>query len=131
MLAGKPGEAQKQDISEWVAYRPHMDSHELKQILLNAEIILSRPGYSTIMDLAGLGKKAIFIPTPGQTEQEYLARYHAEQGHCVSAKQKDFQLAELINACRSIQGFDLMNEVSDYQKMIESLFDEGAGVGAG
>ncbi len=129
ILAGKPGEDQKQDISEWVNYRSHMDSYELKQILLNAEMILSRPGYSTIMDLAVLGKKAIFIPTPGQTEQAYLARYHAGKGHCVSAEQRDFKLAELINACKTIQGFDLMNEVSDYQVLIESLFEDVAGAG--
>ncbi|MDZ7741950.1 MAG: glycosyltransferase family protein [Bacteroidota bacterium] len=129
ILAGKPGEDQNQNINKWIEYRSHMDSRELKQILLNAEMILSRPGYSTIMDLASLGKKAIFIPTPGQTEQEYLARYHAGQGHCVCAEQKDFQLAELINACKSVQGFDLMNETSAYQELIESLFKDGAGAG--
>ena len=44
------------------------------------------------MDLARLGKKAIFIPTPGQTEQEYLAEYFMEKGICFAQKQNDFNL---------------------------------------
>ena len=47
------------------------------EVLLNAEHIIARSGYSTIMDLAALGvlHKAELHPTPGQTEQEYLARH--------------------------------------------------------
>src|SRR4029079_1108400 len=48
---------------------------ELNRLILSSDMIISRPGYSTIMDIATLGKKAIFIPTPGQPEQEYLAEY--------------------------------------------------------
>ncbi|MBK5285436.1 MAG: glycosyltransferase, partial [Bacteroidia bacterium] len=51
----------------------HLNSKELLQAIHESEIIISRPGYSTLMDLAATGKKAILIPTPGQTEQEYLA----------------------------------------------------------
>jgi hypothetical protein len=38
-------------------------------------LLISRPGYSTIMDREALGAKGdvVWIPTPGQTEQEYLA----------------------------------------------------------
>jgi UDP-N-acetylglucosamine:LPS N-acetylglucosamine transferase len=41
--------------------------------------IICRPGYSTIMDLSALQKPAYFIPTPGQTEQEYLAKLHGKE----------------------------------------------------
>lgn len=50
-----------------------LTSDELKEELDKAELVISRPGYSTLMDLKVMGKKSIFIPTPGQTEQEYLA----------------------------------------------------------
>jgi hypothetical protein len=43
-----------------------------------ARLLIARPGYSTLMDVIALSLSAIFIPTPGQTEQEYLARHHAE-----------------------------------------------------
>ncbi len=51
-----------------------MRSDELEHALNQSAMVLSRSGYTTIMDLAKLGKKAFFIPTPGQYEQEYLAR---------------------------------------------------------
>ena len=54
----------------------HLNGEELNQAMVDADIVISRSGYSTIMDLARLGKKAIFIPTPGQTEQtSYLAEH--------------------------------------------------------
>ena len=54
---------------------PSMSDDELKQALINAKHIIARSGYSTIMDLDALGllQKSELIPTPGQSEQEYLA----------------------------------------------------------
>ncbi|HBH47803.1 MAG TPA: glycosyl transferase family 28 [Bacteroidales bacterium] len=53
----------------------HCRPEKLKALILNAEYIICRSGYSTIMDLCYLNRKALLIPTPGQTEQEYLARH--------------------------------------------------------
>jgi len=53
----------------------HLETNEMFYVLKNSELIISRAGYSTIMDLQVLNKKAILVPTPGQTEQEYLANY--------------------------------------------------------
>ncbi len=57
---------------------PYLNDDELVRALLGAEKIIVRSGYSTIMDLEALGvlDKAELIPTPGQTEQEYLAMYN-------------------------------------------------------
>jgi uncharacterized protein (TIGR00661 family) len=53
---------------------------ELKDLILNAETIICRSGYSTLMDLNFLNKeKLILVPTPGQTEQKYLAQYWKEK----------------------------------------------------
>jgi len=49
------------------------DAH-IRSALMQAECIVCRSGYSTLMDLAVLGRKAALVPTPGQPEQEYLAR---------------------------------------------------------
>ena len=51
-----------------------MNSTQLQKAFNESEIVISRSGYTTIMDLAKLNKKAFFIPTPGQYEQEYLAK---------------------------------------------------------
>ena len=60
---------------------PHMDDAELRAALVGAKHIIARSGYSTIMDLHALGvlEKAELIPTPGQPEQDYLARYIAQK----------------------------------------------------
>ncbi len=59
----------------------HLPDEELLQALTTALTIYCRSGYSTIMDLAAIGiSDAILIPTPGQTEQEYLAEHLASKG---------------------------------------------------
>lgn len=54
---------------------------EVENILQRSSCIVCRSGYTTIMDLDALKKSAILIPTPGQPEQEYLARYHGDKIH--------------------------------------------------
>lgn len=56
---------------------PHMASDQLTAELVAAEHIISRSGYTTLMDLSVLGRSALIIPTPGQAEQEYLGALHA------------------------------------------------------
>jgi predicted glycosyltransferase len=58
----------------------HLEDNEFVEVLLRSRNIICRSGYSTLMDLHFLGKKAVLIPTPGQTEQEYLAGYLAGKG---------------------------------------------------
>jgi len=60
---------------------PYMNDTEMAGAFQNAEHIIVRSGYSTIMDLEALGvlHKAELIPTPGQPEQEYLAAFIAEK----------------------------------------------------
>ena len=89
----------------------------------NAGIILSRPGYSTIMDLAVLGKKAIFIPTPGQTEQEYLARYCLEKKWFFSMNQNQIDIAEAIGKSKDFTGISREFDPYLLQERIEALLE--------
>ena len=57
------------------------------------------------MDLAKLGKKAIFIPTPGQTEQEYLVENFMQKGICFAQKQSEFDLEKAISKSAKYNGF--------------------------
>ncbi len=77
---------------------------ELQKAILNSKIIISRSGYSTIMDLDKLSAKAFFIPTPGQDEQEYLANLLEEKRIAPYSSQKDFKL-ELIEKRIDYSGF--------------------------
>lgn len=71
-------------------------------------MVLCRAGYSTLMDLAFFGKKAIFVPTPGQTEQIYLADqlHEANMGTTVSQDKLILEVAikkrKLLQVCLSI-----------------------------
>lgn len=74
----------------------HLETEKLETLIQKAAFVISRSGYSTIMDLSILKKKAVFIPTPGQTEQEYLAEFHSKKGNCLSFTQKHFDIGKAI-----------------------------------
>ncbi len=74
----------------------HLPAADLEQLILSSEWVICRSGYSTLMDLTALGKKAILIPTPGQTEQEYLAQQLSKQGIFYSVAQSKFSLGATI-----------------------------------
>ncbi len=68
---------------------------ELDEVLNSSEAIICRSGYTSIMDIAKLEKKAFLIPTPGQPEQEYLAKRLTENGFVGSCHQNNFSLEKL------------------------------------
>jgi UDP:flavonoid glycosyltransferase YjiC (YdhE family) len=70
----------------------HLPTEELFNYIAKSKVVACRAGYSSIMDLAALNKKAILVPTPGQTEQEYLANYHHKKGGFYSQMQSEFDL---------------------------------------
>jgi uncharacterized protein (TIGR00661 family) len=70
----------------------YVQQPELNVLLNEAECVVCRPGYSTLMDLSKFRKKVILIPTPGQTEQEYLAERLAEKGQAILQRQNHFNL---------------------------------------
>lgn len=74
-----------------------MDSKELEKTIHESDKVICRSGYTTIMDLAFLEKKAFFIPTPGQFEQEYLAKKLKKEGSIPSCKQEKFTAEKLHN----------------------------------
>ncbi len=78
IVAGNPL-LKKRKSKDNIHYFSHLNSNELFKIMCRSKRIICRPGYSTIMDLSALQKPAHFIPTPGQTEQEYLAKLHGKE----------------------------------------------------
>ncbi|MDO3694039.1 glycosyltransferase [Wenyingzhuangia sp. chi5] len=71
-------------------------SDDLEKVINESELVISRSGYSTIMDLITLEKSAFYIPTPGQTEQEYLAKYLNSQSKARFSTQKEFNI-DMLN----------------------------------
>ena len=83
---------------------PHLKSKELYQLIKKTPYIISRSGYSTIMDLWFLNRNAVLIPTPGQTEQEYLAQI-AENSNHVFIRQSEIQKINLREISLKNNGF--------------------------
>ena len=73
----------------------HVDDEMFVQLVNSSENIICRGGYSSLMDLVRLGRSAYLVPTPGQTEQEYLAKYLSEEGCFSWCKQSDFNLSRV------------------------------------
>lgn len=90
----------------------HLETDEFLNYLQKSKVVISRSGYSTIMDLAALGKKAILVPTPGQTEQEYLADYHFKEGHFYSQSQHEFNLVKAIEEFENYKGMRMISKLN-------------------
>lgn len=84
----------------------YMPASTLQKVITSSKFIICRSGYTSLMDLINLKKKAILIPTPGQPEQEYLATYMQEQSYFPFVKQKDF---DLLNSIKKAQQFTYQN----------------------
>lgn len=76
-----------------IKYIPLAHQHTLSALINDAQYIISRSGYTTVMDCIRLRKKAIFIPTPGQTEQEYLAKHLNQLGYFATVAQNEIDLS--------------------------------------
>ncbi|KIX21032.1 glycosyltransferase [Flavobacterium sp. 316] len=103
-----------------ITYYNFMNSEQLEIAFNESSTILCRSGYTTIMDLAQLGKKAFFIPTPGQYEQEYLAKKLKQENIAPSCNQDNFSI-EKLEQINSYKGFlNFSTEIS--WKKLFSLF---------
>lgn len=85
------------------AFRKIIDlasSELVNQAINESKAIICRSGYSTIMDLHNYQGKILYIPTPGQTEQEYLSQLHADGNKVFQVNQSELNekhLEELLN----------------------------------
>lgn len=102
-----------------VRVRSHVSGAELAEAMQQAELIVSRSGYTTLMDLAALGRSALIIPTPGQEEQEYLGRLHAGTGRFIVQEQQAINIESALQQMRrsarprASHGGDLLGEAME------------------
>ena len=101
ILQGLPGGIIRREASPNVTIYNHLPSGSIKSLLENAKYIICRGGYTSIMDLVSLGKPAMIIPTPGQTEQEYLAGHLSARGVFLMMEQQSFNLQEAFRQLKS------------------------------
>jgi uncharacterized protein (TIGR00661 family) len=122
LLRGLPGKFLGNELnSPALEIKTHLTATELNTVLLQSKIVISRCGYTTVMDLVKLQKKAILVPTPGQTEQEYLAHYLHQQKIFYCAGQKNFSLQDVLKKAADFQYTELTIPQKDYEAVIEDF----------
>jgi uncharacterized protein (TIGR00661 family) len=119
---GLPGITHR-SLKDWtnVTIVNHLSAEELNSAFQQSEWVISRSGYTTIMDLIKLGKKAILIPTPGQTEQEYLARYLMEKKIFYSLEQDKFLIDLIFDRVSAFEFKKPSFDMNAYKKIIKEL----------
>ena len=93
LVQGKTNVFNKFNVSEKVEVVSFLTSTDLNELMATSEVIVCRSGYSSIMDLIVMGKKALLVPTPGQPEQEYLAKHVLDLGLFVCQDQNRVDLS--------------------------------------
>lgn len=88
ILEGKPSEETTFHISGNITFISHFATNDFKRLILESGNIVTRSGYTTVMELLSLERTALLIPTPGQPEQEYLAEYLSGKGWFKTISQK-------------------------------------------
>lgn len=116
LVLGKT-EDQTEEQIENLTIVGHLKSKELNQAMVNADVVISRSGYSTVMDIAALNKKAIFVPTPGQTEQVYLAKYYYDQQLTFAMPQHKFDLKFALEKVTDFKGLELNEKPCDWKSL--------------
>lgn len=111
IVRGMVDDAHEYALGKNMQFISHLNSTQMRKEILSSDIVICRAGYSSIMDLVALNKTAILVPTPGQTEQGYLAKLHMKQKRFLCVKQS------ALNLQLDIDGF------LKFKKELE--FDEG------
>ncbi len=105
-----------------ISFVNFLNATELLQAINRAKYIICRSGYSSVMDLATIGRTAILVPTPGQTEQEYLAKYLSNQHLFYSVAQSNFNCEDAI---KHIKNYNINNNfinTQNYKQIINNVF---------
>jgi len=127
---GLPESDKTETPRQGVTIYHHLDRDKMQDLMNRSKLVVARSGYSTLMELAELGKKALLIPTPGQTEQIYLARRLRQQGWFYSVAQKNLQLQKDIPEAQKYPGFPFDFSTSHTVEAIFELLAKGKEQGA-
>ncbi len=106
VILGSPKRKTEIVATDTCTVKGYVSNDEKVGLMNRAKFVICRSGYTTMMELAELQKKkGLFIPTPGQTEQEYLSWYYQKQGWFPSQSQYRLDLAADIPAAQGYTGF--------------------------
>ncbi|HEU4632675.1 MAG TPA: glycosyltransferase [Flavisolibacter sp.] len=114
-IRGLPGHTEELHLPATIEVYNHLPADQLQQKIADALFVVSRCGYSTVLDMAALEKKTVLVPTPGQTEQEYLARHLMKKNLALCLEQKKFHLTHALELASAfpyqLQNFSTADDV--------------------
>ncbi len=126
IVAGQPEGGESPEITGTITRFPHLNDADLLKLIAASKGIVCRSGYSTLCDLAAMQRKALLVPTPGQTEQIYLAKHFAQAfGFPVVRQRNKKGFREALKhpeACREKFEVEMVNSWSEVLK--EALGEE-------
>jgi len=123
LVRGLPKESGEAVIEKNCTIYNHAHAGLLNELICNAEFVISRSGYTTVMDLMKLGKKSIFVPTPGQAEQEYLATHLHQQQLAYTVLQSQFSLKEALANARAFSYQLEEMSMEEYKNVIDETIE--------
>lgn len=101
LIQGVTEQKEIQQLRNNLTIVSYMTASELQLALTEAEMVVCRSGYSSLMDVCTVQRKALLIPTPGQTEQEYLAEHLKESDWFLTVKQEQLDLSRNLKALQN------------------------------
>ncbi len=121
LITGNPEENYRIALGNNITRIAHLPIQQFAQTLKRAKVVFSRSGYSSLMDYAALHlKQIVLVPTPKQTEQEYLAELFDQNQVCFHQTQNDFSLTEALEKVKDYHGFSIQ-EFSEYKNSFPPL----------
>lgn len=99
--------------------RNHLSASALNVAIQQSRLVVCRSGYTSVMDLIKLQQPAILVPTPGQTEQEYLGRYLHQKQIFYSVEQQDFLLEKAIAQALPMKPIAALQDMERYKKTVD------------
>lgn len=126
LIRGLPNGGQPIDTTPYPTLKVinHLATEELQDALQSAEWVLCRSGYTTIMDLVQLQQRAILVPTPGQTEQAYLAQHLYETKMFFTVEQSKLQIKANIETASKLNFKIPLFEMQDFQTVIDASLEK-------
>ena len=119
VLLGSPRQERTEKLDASTTVHSYVSNEDKALLMSRAGFIISRSGYTTMMELAELDKsRALLTPTPGQTEQEYLSRYYAREGWFMSRSQYRLRLVEDVVKAAEYSGFPKMAKTDENVKRL-------------
>lgn len=112
IFEGKPGGMGEIARNDNITLYSHLPSKRMEELIISSDSIITRAGYTTIMELVSLNCTALIIPTPGQTEQEYLAEYLSEKGWFRTVSQDEIKDGLLLHNDKTLWQVELNRQSS-------------------